>query len=454
MPRKKLNIAIFHFAFIYSGGGERLVLEEAIRLSQLGHSVTCYAPIVNKKKCFPELFEKVKVKKILPKILPSWFVDKELVSILASCLFTPLFFLKFKKHDLYFGANQPGAWIAFLLSKINKKPYVIYLAQPTRLVHPRLIDQKVGLKLSDGFTMLRLFTYLSKPLIRYLDMISIRGAYTVFANGSYMSGLLQEVYGIQPVNCPAGSSGVQSSEFRIQNKKIIDNRFKGYILLNGKRIKKPFVLITNRHFPHKKFEYAIDAVSQLKQKVPIIITGDFTDYTKILKKQYAQNKNIYFAGLQNEDQLNNLYSQAALYIYPAPEEDFGMGIVEAMARGVPVVAWGNAGPTGIITHKKDGLLAKPFDILDFSKNMQLLLDNPLIYEQIVVNAYLKISEMFTYEKHISLLQHHMNKAIKYSRKKHNVPLKNRHKNLFRFDSDLKKYFFLKRSRKVFNWKIF
>ncbi|KKR26755.1 MAG: hypothetical protein UT57_C0027G0001 [Microgenomates group bacterium GW2011_GWC1_39_7] len=93
---KKLKISIFHLAFVYSGGGERLVLEEAIGLEKLGYDVTCFSPVVDRKGCFPELLSRVKVKRILPKILPSWYPDVELVSILMACLLVPLLFFKFR----------------------------------------------------------------------------------------------------------------------------------------------------------------------------------------------------------------------------------------------------------------------------------------------------------------------------------------------------------------------
>ena len=60
---------------------------------------------------------------------------------------------------------------------------------------------------------------------------------------------------------------------------------------------------------------------------------------------------IYFVDLVNESDLSRLYKAAVLYVYPSPEEDFGMGIVEAMAAGTPMIAWNNGGPTGTV---KDG----------------------------------------------------------------------------------------------------
>ena len=397
--KKRLNIAIFHLAFLYSGGGERLVLEEAIRLQNLGHKVTCFIPVASDINCFPELLKKVKIKRLLPKILPNWYPDSALLSILGACVFTPLLFFKYREFDLYLGANQPGPWLAFVLSKLNNKPYIIYLAQPTRLIHPRLIDQQVGLRINFGFSMLNIITKVFKPLISLLDVISIKNANTVLANGSYAKGLLEEVYKIKAINCPAGSV-VQKKI----NKSIINERFSGKHKLGEEFIQKPYVLLTNRHFPHKKFEYAMEAFLKMKRKrIELVITGQETEYTSLLKKKYKKFKRIHFVGLLSEIDLKKLYGNAALYVYPAPEEDFGMGIVEAMAHGLPVVAWGNAGPTGIIKHEYDGFLARPFDTTNFAYYMDKVLKNKIIYEKISLAAQEKVQKHFTYTAHVRLI---------------------------------------------------
>lgn len=390
-----MKIAIFHLSFLYSGGGERLVLEEAIGLANRGHEVTCFVPVVNKKKCFPELINKVKIKTLAP-VLPKWIIDKEFISIIFACLFTPFYFFKFKNFDFYFGANQPGPWISYILSKINKKPYAIYLAQPTRLIHPRLIDQQVGLRVSDGFTFLNFTRIIFKPLFNYLDAKSIQGTNLIFVNGSYAKGLLEEIYRIKTINCPAGTHK------RVITKNDIRNRSKGRLVLNRNKIEKPYIFLSNRHFPQKKFEYAIEAISLINKNLKLVISGKETSYTKHLKRKY-KSKNLKFVGFLSEKQLEEAYKNALIYVYPAPEEDFGMGIIEAMSYGVPVVAWQNGGPTGIIKHKKDGLLARPFSVYDFSENIKKLLNSEKLYESLSRNAIKKTEKVFTYNKHIDII---------------------------------------------------
>lgn len=399
MKKKELRIAIFHLAFLYSGGGERLVLEEALGLRKLGHTVDVFSPIIDRKNCFPELLKKVKIHPLIPK-LPHWIPDVELISILLACLFAPFIFLKFKNYDVYLGANQPGPWIAYILSKINKKPYAVYLSQPTRLIHPRLIDQKTGLKIVDGITILNIVNFFFKPLINFIDSMSITNTPLVFADGTYMKGILEEVYQIPTVNLPAAT--------HLQRKiTSFTNRHSGTLTIGKYHISKPYVLVSNRHFPQKKFEYAIESLRIIgNPNLSLVICGKETSYTKYLK-QHTNNNNVYFVGLVNEKNLTTLYKHACVYVYPSPEEDFGMGIIEAMSHSLPVVAWENGGPTGIITSGVDGFLAKPFSMKDFSEKIKILLTDKTSYRKIARNGYKTVREHFTFQAHNLLLSRYL-----------------------------------------------
>src|SRR5215472_9329164 len=68
-PRR---VAVFHCGFTYSGGGERIVIEEVLGLRRRGFQVDCYAPTVDASKCYPDLLPDVRVRTFLPQ-LPRWF---------------------------------------------------------------------------------------------------------------------------------------------------------------------------------------------------------------------------------------------------------------------------------------------------------------------------------------------------------------------------------------------
>src|ERR1700716_2440453 len=70
------RIAVFHCGFTYSGGGERLVIEEVLGLRRRGYEVECYAPTVDQNRCHPDLIRDVRVRTFLPQ-LPRWFPYRE-----------------------------------------------------------------------------------------------------------------------------------------------------------------------------------------------------------------------------------------------------------------------------------------------------------------------------------------------------------------------------------------
>jgi glycosyltransferase involved in cell wall biosynthesis len=408
MKRKKLKIAIFHLAFFYSGGGERLVLEEIKGLQKRGHQITCFTPVLEKRLCFPDIINDFPIKVLFPKlakILP----NQETMQIVITCLLFPLIARRFRKFDIVFGANQPGPWFGWCIKKLTKVPYIIYLAQPTRILYPRKIDHETGFwvkkKSSNYFPTLVKYT---KPFIRWIDKLSIQSADAILVNGSYMCNRLAGVYKKEVINCPAGANPTV---------KITKNRWQGEIKANSHRIKKPYILITNRHFPQKKFGYAINAMPKVLEEIPgisLIITGNPTKYTKNLKedlKKHSYGKAIHFTGLIKERDLIKLYLNAALYVYTAPEEDFGMGVIESMAAGVPVVAWNRGGPATTILNHQTGLLVKPYLQSEFTDKTIALLKDRKKNRQYGNNALSHVKRTYTYKKHIDLVEQNLIKIV-------------------------------------------
>lgn len=113
-----------------------------------------------------------------------------------------------------------------------------------------------------------------------------------------------------------------------------------------------YYLIVSRLYPHKNIDIAIDAFNKLGYD--LIIVGDGPAKRKL--KQMAQ-KNIKFAGFQNDRTLINYYKHCRAFIMPQ-EEDFGLTPVEAMSFGKPVLALRRGGATEIV---KEGLSGEFFD---------------------------------------------------------------------------------------------
>ncbi|MEA2644320.1 MAG: alpha,3/alpha,6-mannosyltransferase, partial [Chloroflexota bacterium] len=173
-------------------------------------------------------------------------------------------------------------------------------------------------------------------------------------------------------------------------------------------IRRPYVLLTNRHYPQKRFDLAIRAIQEVRKrhpKVQLVIPGPATSHTASLQALVTELKledAVLFLGKISEDELNRLYEGSAVYVYPAPEEDFGMGVIESMAKGVPVVAWNQAGPT-VTVGPGTGHLAEPLELADYAAGITSLLDDSAANQATGERAF-EWARRFDWERHIDVLQ--------------------------------------------------
>jgi glycosyltransferase involved in cell wall biosynthesis len=72
-----------------------------------------------------------------------------------------------------------------------------------------------------------------------------------------------------------------------------------------------------------------------------------------------QHPDLEFAGVRTGEDLARHYASADLFLFPSETDTFGNVTLEAMASGLPVVAFDYAAAHQHITHGRDGLLA-PF----------------------------------------------------------------------------------------------
>ena len=406
-----MRIALFHLGFFYSGGGEKLILEEIRGLRALGHEVTCFAPYVDREGCYPGVPEMDEIYPMLP-APPKWLPMKDPLWVALSCVAVLFLTPNLRYFDVFFGANQPGPWFAFVASRLLKKPYVIYLAQALRILHPRAIDLANGIRIREGdhrflMAMKRVLGF----AIDWADRLSVRHADVVLTNGHHVSKWIEKVYGVANYPVPAGCHPLPEAELGY------GNRRGGGLIMNGVEIRKPFILLTNRHSPMKRFEYAIWAMKALSRELPelrLVITGQPTEYTdqlQYLVEGLGIAKAVYFVGLVAEDDLATLYREALVYVYPSPEEDFGMGIVEAMGAGTPVVAWNNGGPTVTVEDRVTGFLVEPYDTEAFAERILTLAANPELAERFGRAAHRRVRDMFSYENHNSLLDEALRMAL-------------------------------------------
>lgn len=413
MARRKPKIIIFHCAFIYSGGGERIALGQIEELKKRGYEVSCFAPILDKKKCYPDIIGKYDIKTFLPH-LPFWAPFRYGLKMLVTCLLIPILAFRFKDADLFIGENQPGTWLAYVCAKVLKKPYISYLCHPNKMVYPRKLHREELWQAVRDFYLLSFLIDLAKPLVAWLDWVSITNAKQILTNGFYIGEEIESTYEVFWEGCPCGFSLTGEKNILVNG----GDNSQGTITVNNKRIKRPFILFTGRHEVWKGLHLAIQAMAKIVQRFPqasLVIPGPFTKYTPELVSQARKlriaNK-VVFPGAVDQKDLLRLYQNAAVYIFPSKEEDFGIVVLEAMGLGLPVVAWRAAGPTDTVVNGKTGYLVDPYDISQLAEKIVYLLENPQVRTKMGLAGIKRVKRYFSWKTHGDILEREIKKALK------------------------------------------
>lgn len=388
------------------------MLEEARGLRRRGWEVEVWAPNLDKEACFPDFVEEVGVRTLLPQ-LPKGFPFRDGLLMITTSLLAPLLVGRFREADVFLGANQPGAWLAFCASRILKKPYLVYLNQPNRLVYPREIDLQTGWQTRRDYYLLAQIIKKLRWLIGWLDKVSFTRAGAMLVNGEYIGAVIEQIYGRSVVQAPAGAYWRPEKELAAKPGEAFEGEFE----VSGKKVKKPYLLITNRHEPQKRFDYVIRALKEVAADFPkasLVIPGPFTSHTAELQKlagRLGLTGKVVWTGKIGEEELQRLYREAAVYCYPSPNEDFGLGPVEAGGWGVPTVAWNHGGPTVTVVNGKTGFLAKPYEVKDYAARILALLKEPRERWRMGRAAWRRTKEEFSWENHLDVLEREMEKLI-------------------------------------------
>ncbi|KJV37136.1 glycosyltransferase family 4 protein [Luteibacter yeojuensis] len=120
----------------------------------------------------------------------------------------------------------------------------------------------------------------------------------------------------------------------------------------------PVMLCVGRVAPEKNLHVVINAWEALRRRVPdarCIIVGDGPDRATL----EAAHPGVMFAGTRRGDDLAAFYASADLFVFPSLTETFGNVVLEAMASGVPVVAYAEAAAREYIRNGQNGIRVAP-----------------------------------------------------------------------------------------------
>ena len=102
-----------------------------------------------------------------------------------------------------------------------------------------------------------------------------------------------------------------------------------------------YVLFVGRLVPEKNPDLLIDAYKTVSTDLPLVIVGGTShsdDFLDQLRDSAKQDERVRMIGYVFGDELDELYSNAGIFVLPSALEGLPLALLEALSMGVPIVA--------------------------------------------------------------------------------------------------------------------
>ena len=342
-------------------GGVEIVVEElSTRMAKKGIDVTCYnrsgKHALDKKQEVENIkeYKGVKLKKVLT-------IDKKGLAAMTSSFFGSIRILFSKNNVVHFHAEGPSAMIP-IIKFFGKKRIVV-------TIHG--LDWQ---RAKWGGFATKYIKFGEKMAVKYSDEIIVLS--------ENVQKYFKEKYNRNTNFIP---NGVNKPEVR--NSNIIKSKFN--------LSKDNYILFLGRIVPEKGIHYLIDAYKQIYTDKKLVIAGgasDTSSYYQELIENSKNNEKIIFTGFVQGQELEELYSNAYIYVLPSDLEGMPLSLLEAMS-------YKNCCLTSDIPECKmvmedNGVTFKKSDVNDLKEKLQYLVDNVD-----VVNGYKNKSQEYVLRKY-------------------------------------------------------
>ncbi len=137
-----------------------------------------------------------------------------------------------------------------------------------------------------------------------------------------------------------------------------------------------YALFVGRLSLEKGLDTMLKAWESLGKKIPLKILGDGPLAQQVV---YAEKQipGVEWLGYQSKEKVFELMGEALVLIFPSQwYETFGLVVIEAFAKGTPLIAANIGAITELIDQERTGLLFRPGDSEDLQAKVEWMLNHP------------------------------------------------------------------------------
>ncbi|MEQ8199265.1 MAG: glycosyltransferase family 4 protein, partial [Clostridiaceae bacterium] len=146
--------------------------------------------------------------------------------------------------------------------------------------------------------------------------------------------------------------------------------------------KDEYILFLGRIVPEKGLQYLIDAYKGVDTLKKLVVAGGSShtdDYMADIKRKASEDNRVIFTNFVQGEELEELYSNAYLYVLPSDLEGMPISLLEAMSYGNCCVVSDIPECTEVVENK--AVIFRKSDVSDLKDKLEWLIQNPdTVYE--------------------------------------------------------------------------
>lgn len=338
---ERLKVAMFGQKRLSREGGIEIVVKElCIRMAQDGCQVTCYNRSGHHVSG-AEYDKKTEYDGICQKFVPT--IERKGLAAVSSSFFAALY-SAFGKYDVVHIHAEGPAFFSWLPKMFGKRVVVT--------IHG--IDWQRE-KWNSGFGA-KFIRQGEKNAVKYADEI------IVLSKG--VQDYFRDTYGRETRFIPNGVNRPEIREAHLITEKL-------------GLTKDSYILFLGRLVPEKGIRYLIEAFKNIKTDKRLVIAGGPSDtdtFMKELKNLAKGDDRIIFTGFVQGQMLDELYSNAYIYVLPSDLEGMPLSLLEAVSYGNCCLISDIPECTEVMGDR--ALIFKKSDVADLRDKLQDACDHP------------------------------------------------------------------------------